>query len=225
MDFPRPDLFSSSFRKISKRDKYFPLRDIKLHQWRVEQHTTPTVKISRKKGETKIRTRYRQAENEDITELLVGEKKKGIIALRRTWCNNRSAEIFVSSFLLLPCVVWLPFCACAFWRLYRFLYFHFIFGPGGYRVVSIVGGTNYTFFGPIFTMTTVMLLPPMPLSSSSLLFSSIRFTLEEEEEKKKKEIKRRSERVKAQNLLRPLVDVSPQCAADELSWLSNAKCP
>lgn len=45
----------------------------------MEQHTTPTVKISRKKGETKIRTRYRQAENEDITELLVGEKK-GIIA-------------------------------------------------------------------------------------------------------------------------------------------------
>jgi hypothetical protein len=75
--------FPRAFGKYRKETNISPsvILNYANEEW---NNTTPTVKISRKKGETKIRTRYRQAENEDITELLVGEKKKGIIALRRT---------------------------------------------------------------------------------------------------------------------------------------------
>lgn len=168
---------------------------MKLHQWRAWNNTQhQQLKFQGKKGETKIRTRYRQAENEDITELLVGERKKGIIELRRTWCNNRSAEIFVSYFFFFFCFfpVWFgcPFVLVLSDDSIGFI-FSFYFRARGvyrYRVVSIVGGTNYTFFGPIFTMTTVMLLPPMPLSSSSL-FSPASGSLWRKKKKKKRDKK------------------------------------
>ncbi len=141
MDFPRPDLFFFSSLRKYQETNISPL--MILNCTNEEWNNTPTVKIFKRERENKKRTSiYRQAENEDITELLGGEKgytrDEGLDVIT-------GRQRFLSLIFCFPVWFGCPFVLVLSEDSIGFIFSFYFSDQSIVVVVVVVGGTNYIF--------------------------------------------------------------------------------